>query len=187
MGHFADINQYCAEAIYTGMMTDTSGFTVNSNKPEVYVIIVELMKKGIDKDVIYSNVYNVNSEKRIRLKGYLLSDKMQIYPKYRTAITTLSQAEQKQYSFQKGDSEGFVNIPLSIKGVVFSVFIKEEKDKINISFRSRGNFPVNEFAAKHFEGGGHKNAAGGETTVSLEETLKKIETLLPLYKDELNE
>ena len=187
MGYFSNLNHYCAEAIYTGMMTDTGGFTFNSNHPEIYHIIFELLKKGIDKDKIYNNVYNVYSEQRMRLMGYLLSDKMKIYPQYRTAIISLSLAEQKKYSFQKGDAEGFVNIPLSIKGIVFSIFIKEEKDKINISFRSQGNFPVNNFAMKHFEGGGHKNAAGGESVASLEEIHTQMEKLLPLYKNELNE
>jgi bifunctional oligoribonuclease and PAP phosphatase NrnA len=122
MGHYVDINKFCAESIYTGMMTDTGGFAFNSNQAEIYFIIGELLHKGIDKDDIYNKVYNTNSADRMRLMGYMLSEKMRIYPEYKTALITLSLEEQRRFNYQKGDSEGFVNIPLSIEGIVFLGF-----------------------------------------------------------------
>lgn len=186
-GHASEINKYCAEAIYTGMMTDTGGFTFNSNNTEVYYIIAELIRKGIDKDEIYRRVFNTYTADRMRLMGYLLSNKMKVYPEHKTALITLTAEEQKQFNFQKGDSEGFVNMPLSIDGVIFSVFLKEDPDKVKVSLRSQGAFPANEFSAKHFNGGGHLNAAGGECYRSMEEAVAIFENALPTYKDILNQ
>ena len=186
MGHFADINKFCAESIYTGMMTDTGGFTYNSNHSEIYIIIAELLKKGVDKDEIYNNVYNTNTADRLKLMGFVLSQKMRVYPEYKTAMISLSLEEQRRFNFQKGDSEGFVNIPLSIEGIVFSVFIKEDPDKLKISLRSRGTFPVNEVSSVHFNGGGHLNAAGGESTLSLSQAEEYFEQILPSYKELLS-
>jgi len=183
MGYFTDMTKECAECIYVGMMTDTGAFSYNSNSSEIYSIISELIRKGIDKDEIYRRVYNNYSADRFRLMGYILSEKMKIYPECGTALLTLSSAELKRYNFRKGDTEGFVNIPLSIKGIIFSVFIKEDTDKVKISLRSQGNFPTNEFSAKVFGGGGHLNASGGESYVSLEETVKKFESALPEYRN----
>lgn len=186
-GHASEINKYCAEAIYTGMMTDTGGFTFNSNNTEVYYIIAELIRKGINKDEIYRNVFNTYTADRMRLMGYLLSNKMKVYPEYKTALISLTADEQKQFNFRKGDSEGFVNMPLAIEGIVFSVFLKEDSDKIKVSLRSQGTFPVNEFSAKYFNGGGHLNASGGESYTSMEEAIAIFETALPTYKDTLNQ
>ncbi len=187
MGYFAEINLPCAEAVYTGMMTDTGAFTFNSNNTEIYIIISELIKKGIDKDAIYDKVYNNYSADRFRMMGFTLSEKMRIYPEYRTAMINLTKEEQNRYNCKKGDTEGFVNIPLSIEGVIFSVFFREEKDKIRVSLRSKGEFPVNKVSQEHFKGGGHLNAAGGESTISMEETIKLFESILPQYKDLLIE
>ncbi len=175
------INKACAEALYTGMMTDTGGFTYNSNSQDTYIIISELLKKGIDKDAIYRKVFNTFSENRIRLQGYCIYEKMKIYPKYKTSLITLSQKEKEQFNYQNGDAEGFVNIPLSIKEVVFSVFMREDNDKIKISLRSQGTFPCNLFAEQVFNGGGHRNASGGESYSTLEEAVQKFEKELPLF------
>ena len=121
MGYFSDISKEGAECIYTGMMTDTGGFTHNSNNREIYFIISELLSKGIDKDDIYRKVYNTYSESRLRLMGYVLSN-MTVYSDYNSALITLTKAEQSKFNYIKGDSEGFVNIPLSIKNVCFSCF-----------------------------------------------------------------
>ena len=185
MGHFTDISEECAECIYAGMMTDTGAFTFNSNSPEIYSIVSELLKKGIDKDKIYDKVYNNFTADRFRLKGYTLNEKMKIYPEYGTALISLTLGELNRFHYKTGDTEGFVNVPLSIKNVVFSVFIKEDTDKIKLSFRSQGAFPVNQFAINHFSGGGHLNASGGESFVSMTETIEKIEKLLPMYKEAL--
>lgn len=166
---FDDINQEGAVCIYTGMMTDTGGFTYHSNDPALYLIIQELLKKGIDKDLIYRQVYQVYSEYRLRLMGYTIYEKMSIYPDEKTALITLSLDELRRFHYVKGDTEGFVNIPLSIEGITFVSFIREDADCIKISLRSVGDFPCNVFATTYFSGGGHKNASGGEFYGTLEE------------------
>ena len=183
MGDFNMINLACAECIYTGMMTDTGGFTYNSNNHEIYAIIAELIKLGVDKDAIYRKVFNTYSEDRLRLMGYCLFHKMKVYPEYKTALITLTLKELSQFNYVNGDSEGIVNIPLSIAGIDFSVFMREDTDKIKISFRSQGTFPSNKVAADLFHGGGHLNASGGESSTTLAEAVKKFEDALPDYKD----
>ena len=183
LGDFSKINLACAECIYTGMMSDTGGFTYNSNNQEIYIIISELIKIGVDKDEIYRMVFNTYSEHRLRLMGYCLYHKMKVYPEYKAALITLSTKEMKEFNFQNGDSEGFVNIPLSISGVDFSVFMREDSKKIKISLRSQGTFPTNKFSADIFNGGGHLNASGGESYTTMEEAVRKFEEALPLYKD----
>lgn len=185
VGHAADITKQCAECLYTGMMTDTGSFSFNSNNAEMYYIIGELLKKGIDKDEIHRNVYNTYTVDRMRLMGYILAEKMQIFPEQKASLMTLTLEEQEKFNFKKGDAEGLVNLPLSIKGIIFSVFMKEDKDKIKISLRSQGKFPVNEVSSKYFNGGGHLNAAGGESYKSMEETIKIFDEVLNEYKETL--
>lgn len=176
MGYYPEITLESAQCIYTGMMTDTGGFTYNSNDPEIYTIIKLLLEKGVDKDDIYRKVFNTYSENRLRMLGYCLN-KMEILPDCNTAIISLTLEEQKHFNYAIGDTEGFVNIPLQIEHINKSVFLREDKDKIKLSFRSQGDVPVNIIAEK-FGGGGHKNAAGGESYTSLENTLIKLKELL---------
>lgn len=183
MGDYDEITKDSAEAIYTGMMTDTGGFTYNSNCQDIYFIIGELIKKGIDKDRIYANVYNNYSADRYRLLGYVLYEKMKIFANYHTALICLNRKEQYRFNAQKGDTEGFSNIPLSIKDIVFSVFMREDNGMIKLSFRSTGDFPTNKFAAENFGGGGHLNASGGEFYGSMEEAVKIFEKALPNYSE----
>jgi len=183
LGDFSMINLACAECIYTGMMTDTGGFTYNSNKQEIYTIIAELIKLGVDKDDIYRKVFNNYSADRMRLMGYALYEKMKVYPAHKAALITLSLKELEEFNYQTGDAEGLVNMPLSIEGVIFSVFMREDSDKIKISLRSQGTFPANKVSADLFNGGGHLNAAGGESYTTLEEAVTKFETALSDYKD----
>lgn len=185
LGNFSDISKEGAECIYAGMMTDTGAFTFNSNKREIYLIIGELLSKGIDKDEIYRNVYNTSSEGRLRLKGYVLYEKMQLFPQFRSALISLSREEQKKFHYMKGDTEGLVNIPLSIKDICFSAFLREdtEKDMIKISLRSEGTFPCNQVASEYFNGGGHLNASGGEFYGTLEEAIDLFKQALVKYED----
>lgn len=187
MGYFSDITKEAAECIYTGMMTDTGGFTYNSNNREIYFIISELLSKGIDKDAIYRKVFNTYSESRLRLMGHVLTQ-MKVYPEYHAALISLTGKEQKQFNYIRGDSEGFVNIPLSIKNVIFSCFLREDTEKpmIKVSLRSVGKFPCNQLAAEFFGGGGHLNASGGEYYGTMEEALKVFEQALEKYKPLLN-
>lgn len=184
LGYFEDISKEGAECIYTGMMTDTGGFTYNSNNRETYFIISELLSKGIDKDEIYRKVYNTYSESRLRLMGYILYSKMKVYNEYNAAMISLTKDEQGQFNYVKGDSEGFVNIPLSIKNVCFTAFFREdtEMDMIKISLRSVGDFPCNKVAAEFFNGGGHLNASGGEFQGTMEEAIELFEQALVKYQ-----
>ena len=169
------------------MMTDTGGFSYNSNNREIYLIISELLAKGIDKDEIYRKVFNNCSEDRLRLKGFVLCEKMQVFPEFRAALITLSRSEQTKFHYMKGDTEGLVNIPLSIKDVCFSVFLREdtEKDMIKVSLRSEGTFPCNKVAADFFNGGGHLNASGGEFFGPMEEAVKLYKQALVKYESQL--
>lgn len=185
MGRFDKITPVIAECIYTGMMTDTGGFTYNSNDPEIFDIISLLIKKGIDRDLIYSNVFNNYSENRFRLLGFTLSQRMKVYPEYRASLIYLSEKDQKQFPLTKGDTEGFVNYPLSIKDIIFSVFIREDEELVKVSLRSQGDFPCNEFAADFFKGGGHLNASGGEFYGKIEGAISLFEDGLKKYSDQL--
>jgi len=175
------IEKEAAECFYTGMMTDTGAFGYNSNNEGIYLIISELIKKGIDKDEIYRKVYQVHSSNRMRLMGYVLYEKMKIYRHQQTALFTLSREELNRFKYKCGDTEGFVNLPLSINGIFFSVFLREERNMIKVSLRSLGDFPCNEFVIKYFTGGGHKNASGGEFYGTMEQAVKTFEAGLALF------
>jgi len=184
LDHLIDKN--IATCLFTGIMTDTGCFSFNSSNPETYYAVADLLKYKIDKNLIYSEVYDNFSYNRMRLMGYCLNQKMQYFPEFRTAIISLTAAELKEFNYTVGDSEGFVNLPLSVEDVIFSALFIENKDKIRVSFRSKGKFPVNKISAEHFNGGGHINASGGEAFDTLENTVNKLIQLLPVYKDELH-
>ncbi|MBP7105175.1 DHH family phosphoesterase [Lascolabacillus massiliensis] len=184
-GEYSEMTKAEAESIYCGMMTDTGGFTYNSADPEIYEIISMILRKDIDKDAIYSKVFNNYSEERFRLLGFTLSQRMEVYHDKHAALLYLSNEDQSQFRYSKGDTEGFVNYPLSIKGIIFSTFIREEEGMVKISFRSQKSFRCNEFASEFFNGGGHVNASGGEFQGSLEEALKIYSEGLEKYKERL--
>ncbi len=166
-----------ATCIYTGMLTDTGNFSYNSNDADLYLVISDLLKCGIDKDSIYNQVYNTNNESRIRLCGYALDQKMQLFPDNHASLICINKEELEKFNYEKGDTEGLVNIPLSIPGICYSAFFREDDDYVKISMRSIGDFPVNKICEKYFNGGGHKNAAGGEfygTIVEAELLFKSI-------------
>ena len=175
------------EAIYTGIMTDTGNFNFGTFDGDTMRIVARLLDSGLRKDYITEKVYNNFSASRMRLMGYALNERMVVKPSAYTAFIYLSMSDLDRYSFQLADSEGFVNMPLAIEGIVFSVLFLEREDHIKLSLRSRSNFPVNSFASSHFSGGGHINAAGGKSPLSLEETLEYFESLLPLYSKTLKE
>ncbi len=179
------IDKNISECIYAGIMTDTGSFSYSCNSPKTYEVTAELMRHGIDAQNIHNLIYDTNSENRMRLLGYSLYSAMKVFPEYGAAYISLSREDLKKFNFKIGDTEGFVNYPISMKNICLSVLFMEMEDQIKISFRSKGNFNVNEFSRKHFEGGGHKNAAGGRSKLSLKETLDKFEEILPKYKDDL--
>ncbi len=180
-GDFDMISLPVAQSIYTGMMTDTGNFSFNSNHVDTYNIIAELVRIGVDKDAIYNQVFNTYSADRMRLMGYCLYKKMRIFPEQHTALIALDRHELYRFNFTAGDAEGLVNLPLQIKDVYYSVFMREDKDKIKISFRSQGDRPVNEYASLFFNGGGHKNAAGGENYESVEKAVALFESTFKDY------
>jgi phosphoesterase RecJ-like protein len=137
--------------------------------------------KGINKDQIYSNVYNSYTEDRYRMLGFALSEKMKVFHDLHSAYISLTIEEQKKFKSQKGDTEGFANLPLNIKGIEFAAFIREDEDMVKISFRSKGNIPSNTFSAMCFNGGGHQNAAGGEFFGPIEEAIERFEKALPEF------
>ncbi|WP_299053121.1 bifunctional oligoribonuclease/PAP phosphatase NrnA [uncultured Polaribacter sp.] len=180
------IDAAIATCLYTGIMTDTGSFRYRSTTSKTHRIIADLIDKGAKNDKIHSNVYDANSYNRLLLLGQALSN-LQILPSYNTAYITLSSEEKKRFDFKKGDTEGVVNYALSLKGIVFAaIFIEDAEQKIvKISFRSKGSFSVNNFSRNHFSGGGHDNAAGGKSEISMPETVTKFVTLLPTYLTEL--
>lgn len=186
MGHLDKIDQKTGECIYAGILTDTGNFRFKNTSSETHRIVAELLDKGVESDKIYNLIFNTQSPDRIRLLGKVLSS-LRIFPEFRTAYMFLTRETQLKYNTQKGDTEGFVNYGLGIDNFVFSVIFIEDmqKDFYKISFRSKGDFDVNEFARKHFNGGGHINAAGGRSDMHLKKTLDKFEKLLEEYKEKL--
>jgi phosphoesterase RecJ-like protein len=142
---------------------------------------------GADKERINTHLFNNFSEKRMRLLGHCLSEKMEIFQEHHTALIWLTREELSRYDFHSGDTEGFVNYPLSINGIILSVMFMEMPDQIKISFRSKGGFPTNILASNHFNGGGHKNASGGELKVTMEDALQYFRKILPDYSGLLKE
>lgn len=179
------VDKPIAECIYTGIMTDTGCFSYNCSYERTFAISGELVGKGINTDEINRLVYGTNSESKIRLTGYAISQKMKVMPKYKTAYIALTREELRKYKYTTGDTEGLVNYALSVKGIRFAALITERNKKIRISFRSVGDFSVNEFARKYFEGGGHRNAAGGDSFIGMDKTLEKFERLVRINADKI--
>ena len=181
IGYINLIDRDIAECLYVGIMTDTGSFSYASNNSQTYEIAASLIKKGIDAEQIHRSVYDTYSENRMRLLGFCLSDRLIVNLKYKTAYIWLTQNDLARFNHQVGDTEGVVNYALSIEGVTLAALFTEGNGRVRISFRSKGEFSVNEFARKHYNGGGHRNASGGDSFIGMAETLKKFDELLPLY------
>lgn len=161
-----------AEALYVGIVTDTGNFEHGPYSARTFRIVADLIDTGLEKGKILNLVYNNFSSDRLRLQGFALHKRMVVLPEYHTAYIYLSKEDLSEYNHVKGDTEGFVNMPLSIKGIYFSVMFIEKKGFIKLSFRSTGSFPTNKFAKEYFSGGGHLNASGGEYRDTLENTIQ---------------
>ena len=180
------IDKHIASCLYTGIMTDTGSFRFDSVTPTTHLILSNLLATGIVPSDIHSAIYDTYSESRVKLLGYCLTEKMVVIPEYQAAYISLTEKEMQQFNYQRGDTEGIVNYPFSIKGITFCAFFSEGGDRIKISFRSKGMFDVNQFARKHFSGGGHINAAGAKGNVNdLQKTIKEFVDLLPTYKKDI--
>ena len=185
IGDSALIDTDIANCLYAGIMTDTGSFRHSNTSYQVFRVASELVKRGANPYLVSKLVYDTNTIERLRLMGYVLSEKLKVLPEYSTAYIVLSADELKRFGSQTGDTEGLVNYGLSIRGIKLSVLISDRKDSIKLSLRSLGDFSVNELARSHFSGGGHRNAAGGQSSLSLEQTVKKFLDVLPMYKDQL--
>ncbi|SOC81283.1 phosphoesterase RecJ domain-containing protein [Salinimicrobium sediminis] len=180
------ITPQIATCLYTGIMTDTGSFRYRSTTSLTHRVIADLIEKGADNTTIHENVFDTSSYGQLQLLGCALQN-LRVVEGLRTAYITLTQEELDRHNFKKGDTEGFVNYGLSLQGIVFAaIFIENEAEKIvKISLRSKGTFSVNDFARRYFSGGGHINAAGGKSDLSLQETVDKFISILPNYKTSL--
>ncbi|MCI6160987.1 MAG: DHH family phosphoesterase [Prevotellaceae bacterium] len=172
LGGFDRMTKKFAAPIYCGMMTDTGGFTYNSTRPEIYFVVSQLLTKGIDKDKIYRNVYNNFSEWRLRLIGYVLYQKLNVFSEKHASYFSLSRNDLRRFHYIKGDAEGLVNMPLQIKGMKLSISLREDNERDNlvwVSLRSVDDFSCTKIAEKYFNGGGHLNASGGRLNCSMDE------------------
>lgn len=188
MGGLNLLNKEIATQLYVGIMTDTGSFRFPATTAATHRIIAHLIEAGAPNSIIHQNIYDTNSPDRLKLLGVALNN-MVMLPEYKTAYITMSQEELNNNNFKKGDTEGFVNYALSMKGVIFAmIFIENKKEKIiKISLRSKGSFSVNDFSRKYFNGGGHTNAAGGKSSKTLSKTVEEFISILPGYKKKLNE
>ncbi|MBO7282255.1 MAG: bifunctional oligoribonuclease/PAP phosphatase NrnA [Alistipes sp.] len=178
------ISRSMAENLFVGMMTDTGNFAFSSVTPDVFRVVSHLAATGISIPDIHINVYNSFTEGRARLFGYVINRKMKIFHNGTVAHMSITEDEMRRFWFQQGDSEGFVNYPLTIKKMKMSAMFTEHSDFIRVSLRSRGDIDVNLFAQRYFNGGGHKNAAGGKSFMSMEDTLKHYEKCIKEYAAE---
>lgn len=185
IGDTAVIDETIGNCIYTGILTDTGSFRFPSVTPKTHHIAADLIEKGVHHSTIHEKIYDINTPERLKLLGYTLNNKLEVLPEINTALISLTMKEMKEFKTQKGYTEGFVNTALSILGINLAVFVKEDEKIVKISFRSKGNIPVNEFSKLHFGGGGHLNAAGGASNLSVEETLNKIKKELPTFLEQL--
>jgi bifunctional oligoribonuclease and PAP phosphatase NrnA len=180
IGEERALDSNTAACIYCGIMTDTGSFRFSSVNERTHEVVAKLIKTGIKHHVIHEAVYDQNSLDRIRLQGFVLNNQLEHLPELKTTIVYLNLKDNSTFNIQPGDTEGLVNIALSIKGTEVAAFFREDKDKIKISFRSKGTIEVNKLSEKYFDGGGHRNAAGGQSKQSIQEAIA-------LYKSVLHE
>ncbi len=180
------ISRPVAECLYTGIMTDTGSFRFASMTADTHMVISALMRAGASNFMIHENIYDNFSLDRTRFLGHCIKDKLVVLPEYKTAYIVTTKEELKEYNHRSGDTEGIVNYALGIKGVRMAAYFCERDHLIKISFRSKDDFSVNELARLHFSGGGHRNAAGGRSTDTLDNTISKFLDLLPSLKESLN-
>lgn len=179
------ISSDVATCLYTGIMTDSGSFRFPSTTSKVHRIIADLIDAGANNSHIHELIYDTNSENRIKFLGKVLSDRLTILPEYNTAYISIEQELLKQFNIVTGDTEGIVNYALSIHGIKLAILIIDRGELRKLSFRSKAEFPANELAKKYFEGGGHRNAAGGASKDNLNDTLQKLLNVLPEYKYQL--
>ena len=179
------IDKAMADCLYVGIMTDTGSFSFANNYPHTYEVVADLVRKGVDAEQVHRLVYDTYPEHRMRLLGYCLGERLAVLKEFATAYIFLTKEDMKHFKVKPGDTEGIVNYALSIKGISFAALFSEKDDRIRISFRSKGNFSVNDFARENYEGGGHRNAAGGDSFLKMPETIERFKKLISDHQEAL--
>lgn len=183
LGEKDSITEEIATSLYTGIMTDTGSFRFRSTTSEVHKIVAQLIDCGARNWQIHENVFNTNSEKRLKFLGFCLSERLVVLPEYNTAYISLSREDLIKFQITTGDTEGLVNYALSIKGIRLAALIVDRTELIKLSLRSLGEIPCNEICSKYFGGGGHLNASGGSSLEPLEKVIERFKSILPEYKE----
>lgn len=184
-GDSALLSPELGSCLYVGIMTDTGSFSYACNYPSTFMVVSEIAALGCDLADIHRRVYDNNTVDRMRLMGYCMSEKLVVIPEAGTAFIALSAEELRRFNAKNGDTEGVVNFTMGLKGIIFGALITERKDKIKFSLRSKGEFNVNLLASRHFNGGGHKNASGGDLYCSFDEAVKQFRYVVAQYSGEL--
>ena len=179
MGRSGSIDEDAATCLYTGLVTDSGSFRFRSTTPHTMRVAGDLMDHGVNIERVHQAIMDDNSVERLRLLGFMLSQRMEVLPESHTTIITLSRADLEKHHNRPGDTEGFVNYGLSVRGVKLSAFFVERPDMVKVSLRSKGDLAVDRFLKEHFNGGGHANAAGGHTSETLDQAVARFKTLLP--------
>lgn len=180
------IDKQIAESLYAGIVTDTGSFSFSCNNKETFEVTADLIARGVDAQKLHRLIYDTFTEDRLRLLGFAIHNRMIVWTEFNTALIYLTKADLKKYNFKVGDTEGIVNYPLTMEKINQSILLTEKEKMIRMSFRSKGKFSVNDFVRKHFNGGGHLNAAGGKSFTTIEKTIEEVKAILPAYKKELN-
>jgi len=183
---FGDLaaNLDAATCLCTGIITDTRNLSVNTGHLDLYDIMKELLMIGVNKRLILKEAIETKSENALKLTSFALCERLKVYPGHHAAIVWLCEDDLKRFDYKKGDTEGLVNQALELRGIIYAVFMRQEKDTVRLSMRSLGSFPVNRICAEHFGGGGHLQAAGGDFNGSVEDCIKLMESVMPQYDDE---
>lgn len=183
----AGVNADIATCLYTGIMTDTGSFRFSSTTAEVHLIVADLITLGAKNWKIHEHVFNSSTENRLKFLGFCLLNRLEVISEYNTALFCVSREDLERFKVTTGDTEGLVNYALSVSGVRLAALIIDRKERIKISLRSIGDFPCNEICSIYFNGGGHRNAAGGSSDEDLESTVNKFKTILPIYQQQLTQ
>ena len=184
MGLLRMMDRQAASCLYVGLLTDTGGFAYSCDNPEFYEIISSILRRRIDRVNLYNKAMNTFSADSLRLQGYAISEKMQLFPDQGAALIVLDKGDLDRFNYNRGDTETLVNKPLAIPGIYWSVFLREDADRIKVSCRSQGDFSVSDICSRYFNGGGHENAAGGEFYGTIDEAVQAFhQVLADLFPD----
>ena len=177
-GYRHNINKYISECLYAGVVADTGSFRFSSTHAEVHHMVAALKEQGLEHVKVHEALYDNNMENRLRFLGHVLSNRMEVFYEYNTALISIPKSDLFKYGIKTGDTEGLVNYPLSIQGIKLAGFVIDRDEERKWSFRSKGSFDCNTFARLHFNGGGHFNAAGGRDQDSLPDTVRKFKQII---------